>query len=98
MENVIACDPRYIGIIGSKARIALLLEGLKVPKSLHAPVGLSIGGEGPEEIAVSIVAELIQVRRAHSRKIRKDGVCFENSRHLFGGGSEQPDGAIESFA
>ncbi|MNN64559.1 putative xanthine dehydrogenase subunit A [compost metagenome] len=69
-----------------------------MPKSLHAPVGLPIGGEGPEEIAVSIVAELIQVKREHSRKSRKEVVHYENSRHLFGGGPEQPDGAIESFA
>ncbi|AIQ11864.1 XdhC family protein [Paenibacillus durus] len=68
LEYVIKHKPCYIGIIGSKARIGMLLEGLDAPETLYAPVGLSIGGEGPEEIAVSIVAEMIQVRRSGSRK------------------------------
>lgn len=52
----------YLGILGSKKRTKRLFDG-GLPNSVHSPVGLSIGADGPEEIAVSIVAELIAVRR-----------------------------------
>jgi xanthine dehydrogenase accessory factor len=61
---------RYIGMIGSKRKVlsvyrALEKEGFPAAKfeRVHAPVGLEIGALTPEEIAVSIVAELIAVRR-----------------------------------
>jgi xanthine dehydrogenase accessory factor len=61
---------RYIGMIGSKRKViavykALEKEGFTLDKfeRIHAPVGLDIGALTPEEIAVSIVAELIAVRR-----------------------------------
>ncbi|HTU35767.1 MAG TPA: XdhC/CoxI family protein [Candidatus Acidoferrum sp.] len=63
-------DARYIGMIGSKRKVlsvykALEREGFAPEKfeNVHAPVGLDIGALSPEEIAVSIVAELIAVRR-----------------------------------
>jgi xanthine dehydrogenase accessory factor len=62
---------RYIGMIGSRRRVraaftALLEGGIAREKLLavHAPVGLDIGAETPAEIAVSIAAELIRVRRS----------------------------------
>lgn len=62
--------PRYIGMIGSKRRVraafkALLDAGVSRDSlaCVHAPVGVDIGAETPAEIAVSIAAELIQVRR-----------------------------------
>ena len=61
---------RYIGMIGSKRKVlsvykALEKEGLPAEKfaRVHAPVGLEIGALTPEEIAISITAELIAVRR-----------------------------------
>jgi xanthine dehydrogenase accessory factor len=63
-------DARYIGMIGSKRKVisvykALEKEGFPLDKfeRVHAPVGLEIGALTPEEIAVSIAAELIAVRR-----------------------------------
>lgn len=60
---------RYLGLIGSKAKVkrifdALLEEGLAAErlKGVHAPIGLDIGAITPQEIAVSIVAELIAVK------------------------------------
>ncbi|MBY9080827.1 XdhC family protein [Paenibacillus sp. HN-1] len=97
LEAVIPRHPKYIGIIGSKARIGLLLDGLEKAESLHAPVGLPIGADGPEEIAVSIVAELIQVRRADIRLKQKGDDRVEDSRDLFGGRAEQSNGGIQSF-
>lgn len=63
-------DVRYLGLIGSRAKIvrireALLAEGVPAAAldRLHAPIGLDIGAVSPGEIAVSIVAEMIAVRR-----------------------------------
>ena len=60
---------RYLGLIGSKAKVkrifdALLEEGLPPDRlaRIHAPIGLDIGAITPQEIAVSIVAELIAVK------------------------------------
>lgn len=52
----------YLGILGSEQRTKRLFKG-RVPKHVHSPVGLSIGADGPEEIAISIVAELIAIKR-----------------------------------
>jgi xanthine dehydrogenase accessory factor len=61
---------RYIGMIGSKRKVLSVYEALErdgVPAErldrVHAPVGLDIGALTPEEIAISITAELIAVRR-----------------------------------
>ncbi|HEY1648473.1 MAG TPA: XdhC/CoxI family protein [Terracidiphilus sp.] len=61
---------RYIGMIGSRRKAItvareLTAEGLnpELFERVHSPVGLDIGAITPEEIAVSIVAELIAVRR-----------------------------------
>jgi xanthine dehydrogenase accessory factor len=60
---------RYLGLIGSRAKVkrvydALLEEGLspEALRSVHAPIGLDIGAITPQEIAVSILAELIAVK------------------------------------
>ncbi len=61
---------RYIGMIGSKRKVITTVRELVnqgIPRerfaNIHAPIGLDIGAITPEEIAVSIVAELIAVRR-----------------------------------
>ncbi|HEX6939203.1 MAG TPA: XdhC family protein [Longimicrobiales bacterium] len=77
LQRLLAADPapRYIGMIGSRRRVkaafgALLAAG--VPRDrlarVSAPVGLDIGAETPEEIAVSIAAELVAVRRRAGRE------------------------------
>lgn len=53
----------YLGILGPRKRTLRLLEGKEIPDRLHSPVGLPIGGEGPEEIAISILAEIIKTIR-----------------------------------
>ena len=61
---------RYVGMIGSRAKVARIFDALAgegAPAEwiarVHAPIGLQIGAVTPEEIAVSIVAELVAVRR-----------------------------------
>jgi len=63
-------DARYVGMIGSKRKVlsvykALEAEGFRPEEfeRVYAPMGLEIGALSPEEIAISIVAELIAVRR-----------------------------------
>ncbi|MCY8164355.1 XdhC family protein, partial [Bacillus inaquosorum] len=53
----------YIGLLGSANRTKRLLNGKQPPAHFYSPVGLKIGAEGPEEIAVSVVAEIIQIRK-----------------------------------
>ncbi|WP_053369013.1 XdhC family protein [Bacillus sp. FJAT-27245] len=55
----------YLGVLGPRERTERLLRGTPIPEFLHSPVGLAIGAQGPQEIAVSIVAEII-------KKIRRD--------------------------
>jgi xanthine dehydrogenase accessory factor len=70
LRALAARDLRYLGLIGSKAKVkriydSLLAEGMPLEclTRVHAPVGLDIGAVSPEEIAVAILAELIAVRR-----------------------------------
>jgi xanthine dehydrogenase accessory factor len=70
MRSLAARDFRYLGLIGSRAKVRriydmLLAEGMPAEclDRVHAPIGLDIGAVTPAEIAVSIVAELIAVRR-----------------------------------
>lgn len=72
---------RYLGMLGSRRKVALTAKVLREwgitdaqIESVRAPVGLSIGADTPEEIAVSVVAEMISVRRAGSR--RRGGVAI----------------------
>jgi xanthine dehydrogenase accessory factor len=62
--------PAYIGMIGSRRRVRatyvqLVEEGFSTDliERIHAPVGLDVGAETPEEIAVAVAAELVMVRR-----------------------------------
>ena len=66
----VSTSARYVGMIGSKRKVlsvyrALEKEGIPLEKfaNVHAPVGLDIGALTPEEIAISITAELIAIRR-----------------------------------
>ena len=60
---------RYLGLIGSRAKVARIYEALSADqmpaeylRRVHAPIGLDIGAITPQEIAVSILAELIAVK------------------------------------
>ena len=70
MRALAARDLRYLGLIGSRAKVAriydaLLAEGMpsECLDRVHAPIGLEIGAVTPAEIAVSILAQLIAIRR-----------------------------------
>ena len=79
LRQVIHSPARYIGMIGSRHKCETILGHLRADgisdealSRVHAPIGLDLGGPTPEEIAVSILAEVIAVRRggkaaSHSR-------------------------------
>ncbi|UCC83317.1 MAG: XdhC family protein [Gemmatimonadota bacterium] len=63
-------QPAYLGMIGSRRRVratfeALVRDGIEPSRlsEVHAPIGLDIGAETPEEIALAIAAEIVATRR-----------------------------------
>jgi xanthine dehydrogenase accessory factor len=69
MRALAGRDLRYLGLIGSRAKVARIYEALASEGTaadavahVHAPIGLDIGAVTPQEIAVSILAELIAVK------------------------------------
>lgn len=80
----------YFGMIGSRTKVKLtremlLSEGFEERQldSIHAPIGLPIGGETPEEIAVSIMAEIVQIKNRFKRASNDERIekAAEEGRH-----------------
>lgn len=72
LEQALATDARYIGMVGSRRKREELFGGLRQAgcsetdlARVYCPVGLAIGAATPAEIAVSILAQMIAVRRAN---------------------------------
>jgi xanthine dehydrogenase accessory factor len=70
LKLAIGTPARYIAMIGSRRKVLNVVRELEkegIPRAaferIHAPMGLDIGAISPEEIAVSVVAEMIAVRR-----------------------------------
>ena len=66
LKSVIEKNTAYVGLLGSRTKAKILTERLRSEgvneahvKALHAPLGLDIGAETPEEIGISILAEII---------------------------------------
>jgi xanthine dehydrogenase accessory factor len=71
LEWAVGTPAKYIGMIGSKTKVKatfshLLAKGVPKEKldSVYSPIGLEIGAQTPEEIAVSILAEIVKIRRS----------------------------------
>ena len=69
LKSVIDKKVNYIGMMGSKRKIksifdALLADGIDggLIQKVHTPIGIEIEAETPEEIAISIAAEIIKVK------------------------------------
>jgi xanthine dehydrogenase accessory factor len=71
IPSLLKTSAAYIGLIGSRRRWALTIKALKEQRGLteadlqrvYAPIGLELNGETPQEIAVSIMAEITMLRR-----------------------------------
>ncbi len=69
LEKVVDSDARYIGMIGSKVKTRKVFENLvnkgvskELMQRVYAPIGLNLGGNSPEEIALSIMAQVLRVK------------------------------------
>jgi len=78
IRHALAANCFYVGALGSrrthgKRRESLLKAGVSEAAiaSIHAPIGINIGALTPGEIAISIVAELVSIRRAHTLKLKQ---------------------------
>ena len=90
---------RYIGMIGSKRKTIAIYRELRreglaasVFQRVHAPIGLDIGAVTPEEIAVSITAELIAERRKSERELPH--MSWFHGRHRDSEAAESPSESI----
>ena len=75
----IALRPAYLGVVASRKRFALLRETLLergVPAEaldrIRSPAGLDIGARLPEELALSVLAEIVQLRKARAEQLARD--------------------------
>lgn len=76
LKHFINKPPHYLGILGPKRRTERLLNLEPIPEWIHSPIGVEIFAEGPEEIAISIGAELIKRRNGFKRNDTKLSVEF----------------------
>lgn len=84
LEQILKKPYAYVGMMASRGRFALLKKQMagdgfdrKALDEMHTPVGLSIHAETPEEIAVSIVAELIQIKNQTKKTAGYDSLLME---------------------
>lgn len=64
----------YVGVLGSGNRIKRIFGNQEKPDWVRSPVGIPIGAEGPEEIAVSILAEVICTLRTQMNQVSNIGI------------------------
>ena len=74
LERILHKNYAYVGMMGSRRRVALVKDQLaeqgisrEILEGVHTPIGLKIGAETPEEIAVSVMAEIIQEKNARAK-------------------------------
>lgn len=80
LREIIHRAARYIGMIGSKRRVKACFQRFRdeekiaaeVIERVHAPIGLDINAETPEEIALAIMAEIVKVRRGGKAQSLRD--------------------------
>ena len=74
LRTILGKPRAYVGMMGSKRRTAIVKDQLEaegferdVLEAVHTPIGLKIAAETPEEIAVSIMAEIIQIKNSRAK-------------------------------
>ena len=95
LEQILHKTSAYVGMMGSRRRVAIVKEQLEesgIAKEtldeVHTPIGLNIGAETPEEIAVSVMAEIIQVKNSrqkaggYSEELLEELTADEGSRKV----------------
>ena len=90
LEKILSLDElNYIGMIGSKRRVKIMKEELieegyskEKIENIYSPIGLNIGAVTPEEIAISILAEIISVKRIVKLAVKNEPIKVSNSCEL----------------
>jgi xanthine dehydrogenase accessory factor len=92
LRQVIDTSAAYIGMIGSRHKVKTILDHLRadgVPEErlaqVRAPIGLELGGRQPAEIALAILAEIVQVRHGGTGQSRAIGRHLPDSSSYQGG-------------
>lgn len=92
LPSLLPLDLRYLGLLGARSRSHLLIEetarqlkwtGAQCLACVHAPVGLDLGGDNPEAVALSIVAEIQAVlngKAAGSRNMAEEDLAHSPER------------------
>jgi xanthine dehydrogenase accessory factor len=76
---ILSKHPRFLGLLGPRTRAERLFQqlGLAIPADVHAPVGLDIGCEAPESVALSIAADIqatLSNREGNKLMLREDPI------------------------
>ena len=86
LSRVVSSPAKYIGMIGSHRKVLTTYEHLAergvspdLLKRVHAPIGIDIGASTAEEIGISVVAQLIAVRRGEAAKQKNKSDAIEKS-------------------
>lgn len=79
LNAILSKEPAYVGMLGGKPKIKALFKMLleqgydeETLKTIHAPIGLDIGGEKPAQIAVSVMAEILAVQNEKKPGFMRD--------------------------
>lgn len=92
LSSILPRRPLYLGLLGARRRSALLISetsarlGCSIEdccEQIFAPVGLDLGGDGPEEIALAVIAQIQTVRTGKSSGARRFS-CQDVERYLEG--------------
>ena len=80
LRQVLDTPAAYVGMIGSQRKVGVIFDHLRAEgvseerlAQVHAPIGLDLGGRSPAEIALAIVAEIVQVRCGGTGQPRASG-------------------------
>jgi xanthine dehydrogenase accessory factor len=72
LKHFLTLQPKYLGVLGPTKRANRLVSPEVLPAWVHSPIGLDIDAEGPEEISISILAELIKTRNNQFQTSKKE--------------------------
>jgi xanthine dehydrogenase accessory factor len=87
ISTLVKCDTKYIGLMASRRKVQTLFNHLRKSnvseshiQAIHSPVGFNIGAETPEEIAISVMAEVLKVKNSATGEQMKDDTRVNRKR------------------
>jgi len=94
LERALVAGVGYVGLVASDKRGPAVVASLDVDESLKSrvrtPAGLKLGGDRPEEIALGVLAELVQVRAGRGAATAKHSSHAEHAGHVEHAGHDAP--------